>query len=113
MRVEVESGEIALSLPTTRIDCIVYTPSGEYLTAISRGRVLIIEAGSLDVAYYCQLFDGFAGIQRVGLFQRPVSMVSLVYTSRRIACWPFFDEIGWIDQFELPIFFVSFDSVVF
>ena len=90
----------------------MYTPSGEYLTAISRGRVLIIEADSLDVAYYCQLFDGFAGIQNVGLFQRPVSMVSLVYTSRRIACGSFFDEIGWIEQFELLFCSCSFDSVL-
>ena len=71
--VEVDSGSHGIVLQSTRVVCIVYTPSREYLTAISRGSVLIIEAGSMEVVYSCQLldfeferkfkcFDGIAGI---------------------------------------------------
>ena len=93
LHVEVDSGSNGIILQSTRIDCIVYTPSGEYLTAISRGSVIIIEAGSMEVLYSVQLLD-FE-------FERKSSLVSLVYTSRRIACGRLEDEIGWGASWEL------------
>ena len=71
----------------------MYTPSGEYLTAISRGSVIIIEAGSMEVLYSVQLLD-FE-------FERKSLLVSLVYASRRIACGRLEDEIGWGASWEL------------
>ena len=80
-------------LPSIKIDCIVYTPSGEYLTAISGGSVHIVAAWAMEVVYSCLLID----IE----FARNASMTSLVYRSRRSACGG--GEVGWDRYRELLV----------